>query len=371
MKPTRLLLSTIFVGAILSACGGGNLNEVSKDESELDAEGNYSGKVKIEWVTEPTINYGNDKIANIVVQFIPRTQNNLPLSPEQVDITLQINDRDIGVESRLSSSSEALAYNVHYSLVLDASYSMLVSQSFNPMLNAAKRSVEAGLEIWNQRPGKFTFQATWFDSFIYASMNNETQSWTSTDITTIPAPLEDTYTKLYASIDYALDAINNRADTENSQNVMLIFSDGEDTYSFVNNSGDEQTNSVSSGAEYIKTGRVETTLATVLNKIRSAKNLSVHVVGLGENIDADSLTAIANASNGLYLPNPQTDEIVNLFDRVTKEFTTLQSQGVKKPLNVGVHKFTLIIKNKANGVTTEYNFRLQLSDTTSTITAIN
>ncbi len=390
VKCHDLVIVMLFTFALIS-CGGGNLNEIdkqkkNKDQNELETEpkdsetenqGNYSGNVKIDLVTKPTISYDRDHgTTNIVLQFIPRTDNNLPLTPDQIDVELKIDDEDFDVEYHLSSSARELAYNVHYNLVLDTSYSMKVNQSFELMLQAAQKSVQTGQELWKNRTGDFTFQSSWFDSYIYYAVNNENRNWSPLDITTIPSPVDGTYTKLYAAIDYTLDELINsqtsEEDTENNhQNVMLVFSDGADNYSQFDNSSftDQNPNPfvTSSGAEYLMSGRIETSLTTILNKISNIDNLTVHVIGLGEKIDDQSLTAIAEAGKGLYFQNPQTEEILNLFERVTKEFTTLQSQGVKAPLTAGEHKFSLVVTDKSGKNSTEYNFNFKTGDETASI----
>lgn len=386
VKHYKLVIVMLFAFVVIS-CGGGNLNDVNDkspdikidnpNNPELDTQGNYTGKIVIDLVAKPTINY-NEAVGttNIVLQFIPRTENNLPLTPDQIEVELRINDRAIDVESRLNSSAQELAYNVHYSLVLDTSYSMKVSQSFQPMLQAAQRSVQTGQELWKNRPGDFTFQTSWFDSYIYYAVNNINRNWSPLDITTIPEPLEGAFTKLYAAIDYTLDELAknqlNEEDTANNfQNVMLVFSDGKDNYSQFDNSSFSAENPgslvTSNGAEYIKSGRVNTALSTILNKMSTIDNLTVHVIGLGNAIDTQNLSSIAEAGNGLLFQNPETEEVVNLFDRVTREFTTLQSQGVNAPLLPGTHKFSLVVKSKAGEEATEYNFNFKTGDATAAI----
>jgi len=366
-------LPIVLITVILSGCGGGNLNDINKEEADIDNIGTYSGKVNIDMVNKPTISYSEaDGITNIVLQFIPRTEKSLPLSPEQIEVEIKINDEPINVEDKLSSTAKELAYSVHYALVLDASYSMVDSQSFEPMLKAAQKSVQTGLDIWGSRPGEFTFQTSWFDSYIYHSINNQNLDWSPQDIAAIPSPVSGARTKLYAAIDFMLDELlkkqNNKENSDDKfQNIMLVFSDGEDNYSYFDNSDFSETNSVSSGVEYVKSGRVETTLATVLNKIKSIENLTIHVIGLGDKIDEENLSTIANTGNGLYLPNPQTDKIVNLFDRVTSEFTTLQSHGVNASLDQGEYKFSLLVKSKADDTTTEYSFDFKTGDATAAI----
>ena len=85
IRSILLTLTTL----LIAACGGGDLDDIGKKESNNENPDNYSGKVIIDMVAEPTINYDNSNgTTNIVVQFIPRTEKNFPLSPDQIDVEI-------------------------------------------------------------------------------------------------------------------------------------------------------------------------------------------------------------------------------------------------------------------------------------------
>lgn len=76
-------------------------------------------------------------------------------------------------------------------------------------------------------------------------------------------------------------------------------------------------------------------------------NLQVHVIGLGENIDEGELQYMATAGHGIYKQGANADDIPNLFKEVVKEFATVNSQGADIPQPIGEYKFSISISEKA------------------------
>jgi len=380
MTNKRAALKSIFLLSLffsLFACGGGDdLNDINKGEQpekiapqEVIELENYSGDLAIDVISKPVITYNpDDGVTNIVVQFVPRTAPGaFPLTPEQVIVGFKFDDELIGPETHYESTPQELAFNINFGLVLDASYSMIVKNSdsetdaFTPMLSAARTSVQKGVDIWENRAGSFNFKTLWFESFLYYGVDNENHVWSANDITTIPKPVDKTFTKLFAALDFMLEKIALEKQ-ENTQNIVLLFSDGFDNYSHFDNSQSEELDDTplvtSSGAEYLKLGSTTKTLADVVQRINGMENLTVHVIGLGDesSISVEDLKEISTAGRGLYLENPDNDSILDLFSRVTQEFTTIQSHGLKRSFPSGQHKFTLTVKNKSGQGQTEYSF---------------
>jgi len=363
----------LIVTLLLSACGGGRLegDEVivnTEPEPELKefTSGVYSGKVKIDITADPELRVTNKQSTEIILQFIPRNKDNLPLSSEHVKVTMLVDDSQITDESHIESSEEQLAFNVNFGLVLDSSYSMLVShgdnEAFTPMLNSAKDAVQKGIDIWSGQKGNFSFHTTWFSTSIYSSIDTTNHQWTPNDLTFIPRPKSGDFTRLFAATDYAVEKMS--LDTPEDQmgprdqNIILVFSDGVDTYSY--STLDKDTAplhlNTDNNAEYLKLGRDTTTLEDLVSRINSKNKLSVHVIGMGNNINITDLQAIATAGNGLYLQNPNADEIDKPFQRIIQEFTTLQTHGADIPLADGEYKFTLHVENAAGTDFADYTF---------------
>lgn len=367
--------------SFLNACGEGkDLNDINGNANKQNITkpieediSNYTGNIAITVLEKPEISY--DPIlgtTKILLQFIPKTSaGQTPLSPDQVNVEISIDD-STDVEGKLDSSAVELSFSVNFGLVLDASYSMVKSQSFTPMLEAASSSVQEGVDIWKNRAGKFNFKTSWFNSFLYFSEDTQNRTWIPSDISTIPSPADNAFTKLYAAIDTMLNYISTE-NQENNQNIILVFSDGKDNYSYFDNSDstllDSSLQTTSSGAQYKITGSQSVSFENITDKIKNIGNITVHVIGLGDQntLDVDRLKAIASASGGIYLQDPNTDALLDLFSRVTKEFTTIQSQGVVTPLDPGQHSFALRVTNKSGKGMGEYKFNFVTGDSNAKI----
>ena len=373
------VLFCLLVSILLIACGGNKLGSDDPTETEPKVSsapsttGIYSDKVLIDLTAEPEISIDPEfETTEVILQFIPRNEGNFPLTPEQVKVSLLLDDEEIDPEGHIRSSSQQLAFNVNFGLVLDSSYSMLVShgdnEAFTPMLESAQNSVQKGIDIWSEQEGKFSFHTTWFNTAIYSSINTSIQQWAAEDITFIPQPQSGGFTRLFAATEYAIERMNEAtADEElgpRDQNILLVFSDGQDNFSHYEKDKDDEPLRLTTenDAEYEKIGHAATDLTGLVETIGSQENLSIHVIGLGEKINVDDLQTIATAGNGLYLQNPGVEDIEKPFQRVIQEFTTLQTHGANIPLKAGEYKFTLRVENAAGSDFAEYSFRFKNED---------
>ncbi|HFE38990.1 MAG TPA: VWA domain-containing protein [Gammaproteobacteria bacterium] len=371
------ILGCIIFFAFLGACGDNKLetpsNEPGSENNEPQppsTKGTYAGNVVIDLRTKPELN--RDPLAEtteIILQFVPRNSDNFPLSPEQVIVSMRINDEAIDPESIIESSSEQLAFNVNLGLVLDASSSMALPPEdppFPAMLEAAKNSVEKGFEIWAEQEGEFSFHTTWFNNAIFSSVDTADQQWAADDIMDIPLPRRSgQFTRLYAAVDYAVEKMAENASDPLSevrdQNIILVFSDGKDNHSSKDDAdAPVQQLFTKNDAEYQQLGREKTTLETLLEDIDTQENISVHVIGMGDKISVDNLKSIAEAGNGLYLQNPDASDLDKPFQRVIQEFTTLQTQGIVTPKPVGEYKFTLRVENALGKEAAECSFQFKI-----------
>ena len=334
--------------------------------SESTGQSSYGGPVKIEVTGAPSVNWNSTTgKTTVVVQFIARDENGLPLETSKINVGMQVNDKAIDNESLLEEDAKELEVNLLYSLVLDASYSMTQHNppAFEPMKQAAKNSLDEVNSIWSSRPGKVDFSLLWFDEYLQRSVGQ----WSSGNILLIPKPNAGTATKLHAAVDFMASDMaqafqSGIASGSRDRHIMIVLSDGADNLSWHDNSEKEEILSLQSGVQYKKLGWPARTLEDALNRIEAHPKLTVHVIGLGSYVNDTELSKIATAGGGVYLKNPSTTEINSLFSRVTKEFTTLQTHGAAIPLPPGDYTFTLIINNQRNTESDNYSFRFHTGD---------
>jgi len=351
----RLALLVFFI--LLTACGD---SEIIWDESsDRDVRlANKNSSITIALTSEPIISWdANSGKTTVVMHYIVRGDNDIPLSAEEFDLQLLIDDRRIDIESVLNASSQALTTNLYFSMVLDASYSMLLRQppAFHSMLEAARDSYQQVLDIWSERSGEVAFSLLWFNDFLNRNLISQTnpQSWLPSDILSIPEPNSGAVTKLYGAVHEAatlmkIDYDNGFFNGARDHHMMMVFSDGADNYSYFDNTAEpnEPRKKTDSNAEYIHYGKQPVTLDNVMSSIKEHPALMVHVIGLGNDIEEQELKIIAEVGDGVYLKNPDVTRVKELFSRITREFTTLQTQGVLIPLKLGEYKFTVSATNK-------------------------
>ena len=370
---------------LLFGCGSGDIDDLLGDEEQpatFDSAGKYSGNVVIEVLADsPKLSRQNFGRTSIVVQFVARDSNGFPLTSDQIDVEFLRDGREISREASLKSSASELQFNVNFGLVLDTSYSMVDSGAFNPMLNAASQSLQSGIDVWKKNTGDFNFYTTWFNDYIFSSVENTTP-WTPEDIKSISAPAsnQNSSTKLYAAVDYmvdkldALPKVDKAAEAPADQNIILVFSDGNDEFSWYDNSNTpEEFGVIDNGAEYSKIGYKSIALIEdpenerpafdyLIPNIEQSKNLTIHVIGLGDKIVESDLRKIAQTGHGTYRTNPDSEDLKNVFDRVIREFTTLQTHGVSMTIDKGEYAFTLRVRNKSGNKFADYSFNFETDE---------
>jgi len=328
--------------ACLTACGGGG-------------GGGSSVGIDVELTGDPTISYDAVNGRTVVItQFTARRSDHIPLSPEEVAVSMEVDGGAVDNESILQASAQELASSLYYHLVLDASGSMLQHDppAFAPMKEAAQKSVQAGIDQWQSRAGTFTWDLTWFNDLLYHRQG----SWDPEDIPSIADPAPTAATKLYAAVEFAAEAMatayaEGKAAGPRDRHVMVVLSDGADNLSDFDNSSQQPTlGTTSKGASFEKFGWPPTFLNDAVTAITSHPNLTVHVLAMGsvlKEADLVHLQTLATTGNGQLLVNPKASEVDRLFSQVTKEVTTLQTQGAAIPQQSGDHQFTL----RVNGAT--------------------
>ena len=343
----RFPFSLVFLAALVvlgSACGGGG------------GGGGGSSPITIELTGDPTVEYDAVRGRTTVVsQFTARRDNGVPVTPDEVRVTMEVDGTAVDNESVLQESARELAASLHYYLVLDASGSMLQHDppAFVPMKEAARRSVEAGIDAWTTRPGIFSWDVTWFNDVLY----HRRGLWSPDDIVSIPEPPLDAATKLYAAVEQAAQEMllayqQGTANGPRDHHVMVVLSDGADNLSDFDNQLTVPTTigSTTSGGNYERFGWPATDLADAIAAIQAHPALTVHVLAMGSKFapaDLDNLRALSDAGGGQLLVNPKASEVDALFDRVTREFTTVQTAGAAIPQQGGDHELTLVVEGTA------------------------
>lgn len=355
----------------LGGCGDDNWEEASSSQpppqEAPDGGGTLppppQGAVTVELAGDPTVAYDPARgRTTVVVQFIARGADGVPLAPSDLAVEMLVDDRPVDNESILQESSQELAASVLYGLVLDASGSMLQHEppAFGPMKDAARKSVQDGIDLWQNRPGSFSWDLCWFNDVLFRRQG----AWGPADVSSIPEPPQDAATKLYAATQFTARQMADAREAGTAagvrdQHILVIFSDGADNLSGFDNSMSAVDNSArvppstdttSTGAAYERFGWPATSLDDALDAIRAHPRLTVHVLAMGSEFrpgDLDNLGEIAQAGGGQLLVNPSSDSSEELFDRVTREFTTLQTRGAAIPQQSGDHTFTL----RVHGVT--------------------
>lgn len=351
------------------APGGGPI----ADEGNSAGSGStYTGPVTLSLTAEPAVRWDptNGK-TTVLVQYSVRGANDAPLGDKQVGTVMLVDEKALDSESLLDSSSEELAVNLHFAEVLDASYSMTQHDppAFDPMKQAARDTYRDVVQAWAQRPGNASFRGIWFDEVINQTVENQNtgRPWLPDDLLAIPAPQPGSATKMYGAAQRMAELLktdydNGIAAGARDHHVMLLFSDGADNYSWFDNTSEEQLLTTATGASYVQYGLPATSLNDVTEAIKAHPRLTVHVIGLGSDINVSELTQIAEAGGGVFLQNPSSENLGDLFEQVMLEFTTIQTEGALMPLPPGDYTYTLRVINGDGSARDEFSFRFHAGD---------
>jgi len=347
-SPLRSSLHALLLGGAslsLLACGP---EPLPPDQKPFPAW----NEATVELVDAPSARYDSATgKTTLVVQFIARSQptdgdatDAVPLGPDEVEVKMRVDGKALDNESILQSGAEELSSSLAYGMVLDASYSMLQHSppAFEPMKQAAKHSIERGVELFAKSRGTFTPVVSWFDEYVYTQEG----PWKPEDVLSIPAPKEGTATRLYAAVDamtkrMAAMRSQGTAAGQRDRHMMVVFSDGADNLSWFDNASFTQIHTTSTGAPYTQKGSAPVSLEAMLENVRAQPGLTVHVIGLGSSVNEQELKALAEAGRGLYFSNPSSSQIDEVFDRVTREFATVQTVGATVPIAPGQYAFEI------------------------------
>lgn len=318
----------------------------------------------------------------IILQFITRDETGLALDPvvdangESTALSSQliVNSRPADVESLLSRDSELLKSDLAISLVLDATPSMLqhTPPAFEPMKTAAVSVLQELQQAWNANAAQFHWELTWFDSFIFRpAPNNRGDNWSITDIASIPTPTEGNFTGLWKAMHYGIGVHEELYDSgiaagQRDQQVMVVFSDGDDNHSYFDNRNATGSGDINDMLFWSYSGYAPTTLDDIKNRIAANPDLRIYVIAFGDKIGETGrahLQEIAQLSRGQYFSGSDGNNLGQLFNNVKREFITMQTLGVETPLNPALaHAFSLRTAHLASGAEGSYDFGLTANE---------
>jgi hypothetical protein len=86
-----------------------------------------------------------------------------------------------------------------------------------------------------------------------------------------------------------------------------------------------------------------------INEARTAARLPgfiLHTIGLGSNVRGDPLRELASSQSGVFVQNPSSRSLADLFSAITREVVSIQTVGVKLPLRPGRYQLMVRVKMK-------------------------
>ncbi len=351
----RAVLAAALVSSSLAACGG-----LSPANARIDLQ------------ATPVATYdpGTGK-TTLTLQFLVRDANGNSVDPGG-DVQRFVDGTPVDVESVLATTDTRLATNLDLGVVLDASYSMTQWQppALVPMEQSAVgmlQSVRSQMAAW----GSFTSFPSWFqDQYVCTPASS---SMPDADLLQIHAPQPGDATRLYAATAAMVDRLKQRHDALSSPGAtdhfaMVVFTDGYDNYSYYDASGAPPVSyPTTDGGSFACVGTPPVSQQDLLGKLQAFPDLRVHVIGLGNQIKASELSAIAQAGNGRFVSNPDPGQVATLFGEIAREFTTLHRDGITMPLPPGDHEY--LEQVTVAGATARVHFRFHAGDANATVYA--
>ncbi len=231
-------------------------------------------------------------------------------------------------------TSENLSSDLHVTLLLDASTSVVEQGLFDQMKESAQELLRQGEADWEKRPGNFSWQVIWFNQWVSAASDD----WTFEDIVDIPEPPEDSdgFTRLYAAMNFAIrESTQTRRDGvaagDRDNHLLAVFTDGRDNISRRDSPEPPTPNGVTiNGATYDNFPTTATSREDVEQLMLDRPWLQVALLGLGSSIDRDALDSLAEAGGGTVF---EGNDIERLFSRAQSSFEILQTVGWRLPFN--------------------------------------
>lgn len=352
------------------------LDPVRCGSDQIAVEGECVDNVLSIQVNDLEACWNADGTTTMEVKFVVRDPTGKTIAPRfnsvnaptELATELFVDTFPLDVEAEIKFYSDLLESDLAMSLVLDSTPSMLEHDppAFVPMKSAAASILRRTKDLWEAQGSSFHWELSWFNSLIYRPLtNNADEPWTIDDVLSIPQPEDQSYTGLYKAVSYMagvhrqlyLDGI---AAGERDQHVMIIFTDGDDNYSYVDNSdsaneieGNSENKLFWQGFGYQATRKED--LAAIISAV---PNLKTFVIGFGDGVVGQNLVEIAQTGNGSYFYGENSTGLVKLFETVGKEIITEQTLQAKMPLQPATYLFTIESTHIDTGVNGQFNYNL-------------
>ena len=352
--------TTAILGALLAACGGSYTPPAS------------TSGLRIELQSIPVASYdAATGKTTVALEFLVRDSAGNSVDPSTATLRRYVNGRIADVESVLATQDTKLTSNLRLGVVLDASYSMTTWQppAFEPMKKAAydmQQSIRAQFSSF----GTFASSLSWFqDQYVCVPA---LASMPDSAVLDIPAPQPGASTRLFAATAQMVDRLKQQYDaipaaTSADHLAMVVFTDGYDNYSYFDTSPAPPLTYVATGGSFTCGGTGPVTLQELLTKLQAFPQLKVHVIGLGSQIKASELTAIAAAGGGRFVSNPDPSQVSTLFGEVAREFTTIRRDGITMPLQPGDDEY--VEEVTLGSATARVKFQFHAGDATASVNA--
>lgn len=327
--------------------------------SDSDASPSGVRAVTIEPMGQPSVASDGDGRTRVITSFVARADQGdiqRALTVGETVVEFYLDGQRVSGESVLDRNE--LGGALFYTMVLDGSYSMLADHeppAFQPMLAAARASIEEVANEWRQRgtDAEVRFDWLWFDDYIHYPDDKTGQS-----ISRVPAPRSgENDTRLFGAIDYMFNrhvatAAAGFATQAQDRHVMVVFTDGNDNRSyFVTTETNER---IETPVPHVKhrPGVATPDHTALIARINEAKTqgrlpaFTLHTIGLGSTVRAEPLRELATSQNGVFVQNPNSRNLADLFSAITREVVSIQTVGVKLPLRPGRYQLMVRVSLK-------------------------
>ncbi len=313
----------------------------------------------------------NSQKTTVALEFNVRDGAGAPIDPANATVRRYVDGQPVDIESVLVTTDTKVTSNLQLGILLDASYSMTTWQppAFEPMKKAAsamQASIRSQFASW----GTFASTVGWFQDR-YVCLPPGSIVLPDNAVLDLPTPQQGDATRLFAATAQMIDRLKQIYDatparTASDHFALVVFTDGYDNYSSFDTSAAPPLTVPVTGGSFTCGGTGATTLSDVLTKLQGFPDLKVHVIGLGNKINASELQAIANAGHGRFVSNPDPAQVTTLFGEVAREFTMMRRDGITMPLKAGDHEY---VEEVVFNGTARVKFRFHAGDSSASVDA--
>jgi len=323
----RLLVSFSTLALLAAGC----TNEVRTVQASKNRPGVDTRTVELCTDRDATEGFASFVVSSLEGGAVPASDTNITqvIDGEEPGSGVWEGGQSLGVEN--------LTSDLHVTLLLDASNSVVQAGLFDQMKASAEELLSQGAAQWEERPGVFTWQVIWFNRLVNAASDAQGE-WEFADIRDIPAPDpdDDAFTRLYAAMEFAIrDATATReegiADGDRDNHLLAVFTDGGDNISGLPSGDPKIPSDVTKNGKAFDTFGTNSINRAQLERLMENRDwLQVSMLGLGSEIDREALDSLARAGNGTVF---EGQDIERLFSRAQQSFEIQQNVGFRLPFN--------------------------------------